>query len=129
MEAHSDQQCLVYNGIIMAHQVIELFRWQLRFCFACFVKSLKVRKSQNDFSSRHFLQKRTNEFYFTTIKPQVELFSFKFWRKLKTPKNISDHCLLVATPTSPPKWLFFDHFWPLFFWRKLKSPKRHFEIL
>jgi hypothetical protein len=34
---------------------------------------------------------------------------------LKTPKNISDHRLLVATPTSPPKWLFFDHFWPLFF--------------
>ena len=39
------------------------------------------------FSSRHFPQKWTNEFYFTTMKPQVDLFSFVFWRKLKTPKR------------------------------------------
>ena len=38
------------------------------------------------FSSQRFLQKRTNEFYFTTMKPQIDLFSFVFWRKLKTPK-------------------------------------------
>ena len=30
-----------------------------------------------------------NEFYFTTMKPQIDLFSFVFWRKLKTQKRIS----------------------------------------
>ena len=39
------------------------------------------------FSSRRFLQKWTNKFYFTTMKPQVDLFSFVFWRKLKKPKR------------------------------------------
>ena len=39
------------------------------------------------FSSWLFLQKRTNKFYFTTMKPQVDLFLFVFWRKLKTPKR------------------------------------------
>ena len=38
---------------------------------------------QADVSSK----KRMNEFYFTTMKPQVDLFSFFFWRKLKTPKR------------------------------------------
>ena len=32
-------------------------------------------------------KKRTNEFDFTTMKPQVDLFSFVCWRKLKTPKR------------------------------------------
>jgi hypothetical protein len=32
-------------------------------------------------------KKRTNEFNFTTMIPQVDLFSFVFWRKLTTPKN------------------------------------------
>ena len=40
-------------------------------------------QGQNFSSSK----KRTNEFYFTTIKLQVDLFSFVFWKKLKTPKR------------------------------------------
>ena len=32
-------------------------------------------------------KKQTNEFYFTTMKAQVDLFSFVFWRKLMTPKR------------------------------------------
>ena len=32
-------------------------------------------------------KKRTNEFDFTTMIPQVDLFSFVFWKKLKTPKR------------------------------------------
>ena len=32
-------------------------------------------------------KKRTKEFDFTTMTPQVDLFSFVFWRKLNTPKN------------------------------------------
>ena len=32
-------------------------------------------------------KKRTNKFDFTTMIPQVDLFSFIFWRKLKTPKR------------------------------------------
>ena len=34
-----------------------------------------------------FLLKRTKEFDFTTMTPQVDLFSLVFWRKSKTPKN------------------------------------------
>ena len=37
------------------------------------------------FSSRHILQK-TSGFYFTVMKPQVDLFLFVFWRKLKITK-------------------------------------------
>ena len=37
---------------------------------------------QADISSK----KQTKEFYITTMKPQVNLFSFIFWRKLKTPE-------------------------------------------
>ena len=32
-------------------------------------------------------KKRMNKFYFTTMKPQADLFFFIFWRKLKTPKR------------------------------------------
>ena len=32
-------------------------------------------------------QKQTNEFYFTNMKPLLDLFLFVFWRKLKTPKR------------------------------------------
>ena len=32
-------------------------------------------------------KKRTKEFDFTTMIPQVDLFSFVFWRKSRTPKN------------------------------------------
>ena len=32
-------------------------------------------------------KKRTNKFDFTTMIPQVDLFSFVFWKKLKTPKR------------------------------------------
>ena len=32
-------------------------------------------------------KKRTSKFDFTTMIPQVDLFSLVFWRKLKTPKR------------------------------------------
>ena len=41
---------------------------------------------QVDVSSK----KRMNEFYFTTMKPLVDLFSFVFWKKLMTPKRHSE---------------------------------------
>ena len=44
--------------------------------------------------------KRMNEFYFTTMIPQVDLFSSIFWKKLKTPKK------------------HFEINWPLQVWRK-----------
>ena len=47
-----------------------------------FLFLLKVRQSRNDFFKPTFPpKKQTNEFYFTTIKPQVDMFSFVFWRK------------------------------------------------
>ena len=51
--------------------------------------TLKVKKSQNDFFKYIDVssKKRTNKFYFTTMKLQVDLFSFLFGRKLKTPKG------------------------------------------
>ena len=54
--------------------------------FFCVVFLIKVRKSRNVFFEATFPPKKwTNKFYFTTMKPQVDLFSFVFWRKLKTP--------------------------------------------
>ena len=48
---------------------------------------LKVRQSQNDFFKPTILPKKwTNKFDFTMI-PQVDLFMFIFWRKLKIPKR------------------------------------------
>ena len=44
-------------------------------------------KSKRFFQANVSSKKRTKEFYFTTMKPQVNLFSFIFWRKLKTPKR------------------------------------------
>ena len=32
-------------------------------------------------------KKQTNDFYFTTLKSQVDMFLFVFWRKLKTAKR------------------------------------------
>ena len=46
----------------------------------------KVRQGRNDFFKP--TKKRTNQFYFSTMKPQVDWFSFVFWRKLQTPKRL-----------------------------------------
>ena len=51
-------------------------------------------------------KKRTKEFNFTTMIPQVDLFSFVFWRKLKTPKNHFE----IIWPLVTPKELR-DRFW------------------
>ena len=40
-------------------------------------------------------KKRTKEFDFTTMIPQVDLFSFVFWKKLTTPKK---HLITVRAP-------------------------------
>ena len=44
-------------------------------------------KSKRFFQLNISSKKQTNKFYFTTMKPEVDLFSFVFWRKLKTPKR------------------------------------------
>ena len=59
---------------------------------------------QADISSK----KQTNEFYFTTMKPQVDLFLFVFWKKLKTPKR---HCEIN---------------WPLLFYILSWGPKKDY---
>ena len=46
-----------------------------------------IRSGCNDFFKP--TNERTNEFDFTTMIPQIDLFSFVFWKKSKTPKNIS----------------------------------------
>ena len=60
--------------------------------------------------------KWTNEFDFTTIIPQVDLFSFVFWKKLKTPKRHFE----------------INFNWPLVFTRKLdflfKSSSAYCEL-
>ena len=43
-------------------------------------------KSKWFFQAKVSSKKRTNEFYFTTMIPHFDLFSFVFWKKLKTPK-------------------------------------------
>ena len=57
------------------------------------------------FSFRHFLSKKQmNEFYFTTMKSQVDLLLFIFWRKLKTPKR---H-FKINWPLAAPKMVSFS---------------------
>ena len=48
---------------------------------------LKVSKTRKQIVKPWILPKRTNEFDFTTIISQVDLFSFILWKKLKTPKR------------------------------------------
>ena len=51
---------------------------------------LKVRQCRNELvQADDSSKKRTNKFNFATMVPQVNLFSFVFWKKLKTLKNIS----------------------------------------
>ena len=51
------------------------------------LKMVKGRHIQNDFFQADVSSKKlTNEFDFTTMIPQVNLFSFVFWKKLKTLK-------------------------------------------
>ena len=56
-------------------------------------ENLNVKISKGQTKSKRFFQAdvpsktRTNEFDFTTMIPQVDLFSFVFWKKLKTPKR------------------------------------------
>ena len=54
---------------------------------------------QTDVSSKN----RTNEFDFTTMILQVDLFSFVFWKKLKTPKRHFE----INRPLEKKKILFF----------------------
>ena len=44
-------------------------------------------KSQQFFQADVPSKNRTNEFNFTSMIPQVDLFLFVFWKKLKTPKR------------------------------------------
>ena len=45
----------------------------------------KVRQSRNEFQGDDSSKKQTNKFDFTAMIPQVDMFSFVFWKKLKTP--------------------------------------------
>ena len=58
---------------------------------------LNVKQCWNNFFQADVSSKTwTNEFYFTTMKPQFELLSFVFMRKLKTPKrHFQINCPLV----------------------------------
>ena len=66
----SHSKCSLRNGNLLKSHVSEI----------C-VKQILVNQEVG------VLQKETNEFDFTTMLPQVDLFSFGFWRKLKTPKR------------------------------------------
>ena len=81
-------KCDSVNQFILLNKRSVLFFLKLQNCPSIKLYP-KVRKSRNDFFMPKFPPKneRTNEFYFTTMKPQIDLFSFVFWRKLKTPKR------------------------------------------
>ena len=55
------------------------------------LRGLSVTKGQTMlkwfFQASISSKKWTNELYFTTMKAQVDLFLFVFWKKLKTPKR------------------------------------------
>ena len=57
----------------------QLRGYKIRYC---------TRVSRNDFFQADVpFKKRTNQFDFTTMKPQVDLFWFIFWKKLKSLKR------------------------------------------
>ena len=59
-----------------------------RKCWDIFGHSPKgQKKSKWFFQAEVSSKKPTIEFYFTAMKPHVDMFSFIFWRKLKTPKR------------------------------------------
>ena len=51
------------------------------------LKVSKTRKQIVKPAAANSSKKRTNEFDFTTMIPQVDLFTFVFWKKLKTLKG------------------------------------------
>ena len=78
-----------WNTMLHSQRNTYLFQKKMMYSSALNKRlSLKVRQSQNDFFKPMFPPKKeTNKFYFTAMKPQVDLFWFFFWRKLKTPKR------------------------------------------
>ena len=64
--------------------------WHIKFELKLILcKYLKVRQSRNDFFKPTFPPKneQTNSTLLHTMKPQVDLLSFIFWRILKAPKR------------------------------------------
>ena len=59
----------------------------MTFIFCLLVGSKGQIISKANYGILNFSKKRTNKFDYTTMIPQVNLFSFLFWRKLKTPKT------------------------------------------
>ena len=61
----------------------------------CFTLSfLKVRKSRNDFFKYRFFSKKcSNEFFFTTIKPQVNLLLSIFLEEIEDTQKTFRNCL------------------------------------
>ena len=68
-------------------------------------------KLESKLSRHEFFKKGTNEFNFTTMIPQVDLFSFVFWKKLNTPKRhfeskwpLYQTCTLGVSPSLVSRW-------------------------
>ena len=87
------QHILMYLNTIRiqiprAAYLVNYFKTKLNFKNNDFMQPFKGHLiSKWFFGVVDFLQKRTNEFDFTTMIPQVDLFSFAFWNRLKTPKR------------------------------------------
>ena len=76
---HAHMYCTVWKNKMVVGFEFKLYQ---------IVDSFKGHtKSKWFFQANVASKKRTNEFYFTTMKPQVDLFfPFVFWRKLRMPK-------------------------------------------
>ena len=72
--------------------LVSWFNLVASFCNVWFTNLIIIKgqtKSKWFFQADVSSKKQTNEFDFTTMKPQVDLFSFLFWKKLKAPKRHS----------------------------------------
>ena len=69
---------MMSNVLILGRLIQKLSNWQL-------TKGQLISKGL--FGILNCPKKRTKKFEFTTMIPQVDLFSFVFWEKLKTPKR------------------------------------------
>ena len=79
-----DQNKKVYGSTKTSLTVHAVYYWSYLYLLRFFDWSLKGQTKSKRFFQADVSSKK---FYFTTMKSQVDLFSFLFWRKLKTPKR------------------------------------------
>ena len=81
------RKCKISLALNHAHMYCTVWKTKWLWSFEFKLYQIVDTKSKWFFQANVSSKEGTNEFYFTTMKPQADLFLFCFWRKLKTPKR------------------------------------------